>query len=445
MSKKLPTIISLFALLVLVFIQSYVIISYYEVKSKNYDISYSRAIISTIENKENNFLTDTLDVVLNQEATWLLKEHPKTIKPSLRDKVLARFDGLLSKYDSNSAKIRKYLADNKLDTFFQTRYLIKEISLLDFENKIQIYRNEQKIDPKQKTKGLYIKSYYKEGNYYIVQYDYFVDLTHKQKVIFSEMKGLLVMVILTMAAVILTFVYTLRTLQRQKKLSELKDDFINNITHEFKTPLSIISVAASSIKQHQIQTDTQKLSEIGTVLERQNKLLSKMIDNVIDVSLLDGKSINVNKELVNVKQFMTETITSFVTNETNGKNIRVLEEYALPDEFTYKFDTVQFSRVIHNLLSNAVKYCEGDPVIKVRVKVDPQLKIEIEDNGIGIKEEHLKTVFNKFFRIDNTPVKAKGLGLGLYIVKRIVENHKGAIYLESQCDKGTTVVILLPT
>jgi two-component system phosphate regulon sensor histidine kinase PhoR len=140
---------------------------------------------------------------------------------------------------------------------------------------------------------------------------------------------------------------------------------------------------------------------------------------------------------------MTDTIASYIVSETYDKNIRAYEEYDLPDGYKYKLDAVQFSRVIINLLSNAVKYCDQEPVITVRAKLSNQLKIEIEDNGIGIKEEYLKTVFNKFFRV-NTQNKAKGLGLGLYIVKRIVENHHGTIHIKSTWGNGTTVTITLP-
>ncbi len=443
MGKKLPTVISFSSLLILIIIQVYIVKSYYNVKSENYDITYSRAILSTIENSEKSFLIDTLDVILNQAAYNLLIEKLDTLNPSFRNKMLGIFESLLTRYDRNRSDIMKYLTDNNLDTSFQAHYSIKEISLLKISGKIQLYKSDRVIDPNQMLKGLYIKSYYREGDFYLIRYDYFVDLTHKQKVILSEMKWLLIMLTVTLASVIFTFLYTLQTLKRQKKLSELKDDFINNITHEFKTPLSIISVAASSIKQDKIQTDLLKLSEIGSVLEKQNKLLSKMIDNVIDVSILDGKNTNVNKKSVNLKDFMTETIASYTTNEKYARNIQVFEEYNLPDGYTYKLDTEHFSRAIINLLSNAVKYCEQDPAIKVRAKLSNQLKIEIEDNGIGIKEEHLKTVFNKFFRV-STQVKAKGLGLGLYIVKRIIENHHGTVRIESLCGIGTTVIISLP-
>ncbi len=338
----------------------------------------------------SNFQVDTLDILLNRAAASLLLQSPDTLNQSFQIKVSSEFDSLLNKYDNNSPKVKKYLIDNKLDTLFKSRYAINALSLLIGNNNIPVYENPKSYKAQQKSKGIYIKSYYKEGDYYAVQYDYFVDLTHKPKLILSEMKGLLLLIILTLTAVILTFVYTLTTLHRQRKLSELKDDFINNITHEFKTPLSTISVAVSSLKQQRIKNDGQKFMETCNILEKQNKYLSKMIDNVIDVSLLDRNSINYNKKTVSLKPFISDITDSFVqNNEAAGKKVKISEEYLIPDNYEYVLDPVQFTRVINNLLSNAVKYCEREPVIHIRISLDNQLKIEIEDNGIGIREEHL--------------------------------------------------------
>jgi signal transduction histidine kinase len=169
-----------------------------------------------------------------------------------------------------------------------------------------------------------------------------------------------------------------------------------------------------------------------------------MIDNVIDISLLDRNTINYNKKPIPLKELMNEIVASFIqNNEAVGINVKIIEEYSIPEDYTYQLDPVQFTRAINNLLNNAVKYSERDPEIRIRVSTDNLVKIEIEDNGIGIKEEQLGYVFNKFYRADH-PAKVKGLGLGLYIVKRIVENHNGTIHLESVYGEGTTVIISFP-
>lgn len=443
MNKGLPKLISSLSFLILVGIQVYVIRNYYEEKSKNFDMMYSRAVISAIENNRFTPMSDSLDIVLNKTASSYLHDIFDTLDHSARDDINTEFDSLLRKYDFTPTVIRDYMLDNKLDTVYKTYYTINEISLIDFNNIIPIYKNDLNPTLQEKAKGIYINSNYKEGNFYAIQYDYYVDFLHKRKVILSEMKGLLIMVLVTLSTVILTFVYTLISLQRQKKLTELKDDFINNISHEFKTPLSIIALATSSLKQGEIQRDSHKSTEIYSQLEKQNRILSNMIDNVIDVRLLDKKSILNERENVPLRQYFSELVASFLSTEAAGKNVEIVEEYLVPDGFKYYLDPVQFSRAIVNLLRNSTKYCAVDPVIKIQISLEDHLKIKIKDNGIGIKDKHEGNVFNKFFRADN-PEKVKGLGLGLYIVKRIIENHHGSIQLESEWGKGTSVIIILP-
>ncbi len=444
MRKNPVALISLLSLMVLIIIQSYVIVNHYNAISKIFDMAYSKAILSTIESNTYFDSNDTLDIELERLAAASLISLPDTLNHAYQLQVLTKFDSLLNKYDHNSPKVKRYLIDNKLDTLFKSRYVVNGLSFLIDNNEIPVYLNPQNQKTQQKSKGLYIKSYYKEGDYYAVQYDYFVDLTHKPKLILSEMKGLLLLVILTITAVTLTFIYTLNTLWRQKKLSNLKDDFIDNITHEFKTPLSIISVAISSLKQQRIRDDSAKFADTCNTLEKQNKVLSRMIDHVIDVSLLDRNSVNYSRKAVSVKPFVNEIASSFKSgNEVLGKNVQIIEEYSVPDNFEYLLDPVQFTRALNNLLSNSVKYCEREPVIKVSVSLNDRFNISIKDNGIGIREEHKANVFSKFYRADN-PARAKGLGLGLYIVKRIIENHGGTIILESIWGKGTTITITLP-
>jgi two-component system phosphate regulon sensor histidine kinase PhoR len=169
-----------------------------------------------------------------------------------------------------------------------------------------------------------------------------------------------------------------------------------------------------------------------------------MIDSVIDVSLLERESVIINRKPVILQSFMDEIVVSFKGNcEAAGKNVLILAEYTIPDNYKHSLDQAQFTRAISNLLANSVKYCEREPLISIRVLLNHVLQIVIEDNGIGIKEEHQINVFNKFYRAGN-PANVKGLGLGLYIVKRIVENHDGTIRIDSEWGKGTTVTITLP-
>lgn len=444
MQRSFTFILSLFALIILIIIQIYVISNYYNLKSKNFDYIYSRGILNAIKTSDYDMSSDTLNRSLDNLALSLILEsyndstyfHDVTI----RNKNLHLFDSLLNRFETNTVRIKKYTSENDMDTLFKSHYIIREISLLNSLNLYNIYQSNDSIIPKEK--GMFINSYYKEGNYYVVRYDYYIDFTKKHRIILSEMKSLLIIVLLTLFIVITAFSFTHSALYKQKKLSEIKGDFIDNITHEFKTPLSTISVAISSLKLPQIKENDDKYNETLKTLEKQNWYLTEMISHVIDVSLLERKAALPDKKELLLKPYLNETIKTFLDSNP-GKKISISENYSIQDDYSYRLDQVQFTRVINNLLSNSVKYCLSDPEISITASINKQLVLVFNDNGIGINEEYQKDVFNKFYRAENS-IKTKGLGLGLYIVKKIIENHQGTIQLISRPNAGTRIIISLP-
>lgn len=445
MRRNLTPIIAILAITILTVIQVYVIISYYHLKSRDFDMVYTKTATSIIE--QNDFAGyDQADDALNEISVNYfltgLKDSAGFVSDKISSEILIQFESILSQYNMNIRNIRKYLTDNNLDTTFISFYDIRSITLFLPGDTVHVFSKVNDPENKIEKKGLYIKSYDKEGNYYTVQYDYFIDFTRKHRIILSEIWGLLLLTILTIIIVMSAFAYTLLTLKRQKKLTELKSDFIDNITHEFKTPISVISVAASSLKSSEIADNKNRIVEISNILEKQNLFLSSMIDNVIDVSLLDKADIALSKKQVPLRQFIHEAVISFNKDLTEIP-AEIIEDYQIPDGYTYSLDPIQFTRVVYNILSNSVKYCKCDPVVHIRVMIENHLIIKITDNGVGIRKEDLDMLFNKFFRARN-PNNAKGLGLGLYIVRRIIENHQGDISIESQPEKGTTVTIILP-
>lgn len=445
MLRNLTSVIAVLAITILIVIQVYVIINYYHLKSRDFDMVYTKMTTGIIEQSDFTIYDQVDDALNGLSIIYFLKglrDSAGFMSSKASNKILVQFDSVLYQYDMNIKNIRRYLTDNKLDTTFTSFYDIRDITLFMPGDTVHIYSKTHNLEDKIEKKGLYIKSYDKEGNYYAVQYDYFIDFTRKHRIILSEIWGLLLLTIVTIIVVMSAFTYTLATLKRQKKLTELKSDFIDNISHEFKTPISVISVAASSLKNGKVLENKNRILEISTMLEKQNTFLARMIDNVIDVSALDRSELVLARKSTLVIQFLHQTILSF-TKDVAGVPVEIHEEYLIPDDFVYSLDTEQFTRVIYNILSNSVKYCEHSPVIHIKASIEDQFSIEISDNGIGIKKEHIDQIFNKFYRADN-PNNAKGLGLGLYIIKRIVENHNGTISIESSSGTGTTVTILLP-
>jgi two-component system phosphate regulon sensor histidine kinase PhoR len=179
------------------------------------------------------------------------------------------------------------------------------------------------------------------------------------------------------------------------------------------------------------------------MINKQNKHLTQLIDRILEISIWEKDQVRLKKKEVHIYEFMEEKIKLFKLENT-GKELSIAADYHLERDFV-RLDEVHMTTVLNNLLSNAVRYCEGTPQIRIDVSLDTTLVIRIRDNGIGIKKENQKHVFDKFYRVGRGDFKTvKGLGLGLYYVKQIVNAHGGEIELQSTPGKGSTFTINIP-
>jgi len=230
----------------------------------------------------------------------------------------------------------------------------------------------------------------------------------------------------------------------QKRMSDLKTDFINNMTHELKTPLSTIAVASSTLSDENMQKDQERIRQISGMINKQNKHLTQLIDRILEISIWEKDQVRLKKKEVHIYEFIEEKIKLF-NLENSGKDIAIDAKYTLDKDFVM-LDEIHMTTVLNNLWSNAVKYCDGNPRIDMDVSLNASLEIRIRDNGIGMKKEDQKHVFDKFYRAGKGDFKTvKGLGLGLYYVKQIVTAHGGEIDLQSIPGKGSTFIIRIPT
>lgn len=452
MKTRLIIVVSGIAVTILIIIQVYVIREHFKLKSRDFDMQYSYAVnksLSVYEQFGRTFPFDTINYIYNHLALDYLSQ-PNVLaeinNPSIQQAIYDEFAQVLKLNKRNTEYIAYNLKASRLDTTFVSYYIINEIAFLDFDSIIPVYkRSIPKTPPVQSDiKGFFVKSYSAEGDYYLIRFDYYVDFTRKGAIIIAEMKGLLILVIITILAVLLAFAYTISSFNKQKNLADLKDDFIDHITHEFKTPLSTISVAASSLKHPRMQNNAVKIDELTGVISKQNRYLSQMIDHVIETSQLERNQLILNKNVVKIKSYIHEVIKDFL-EENQYKKIIINDRYTVDDNLGYSLDPLQFSRVIHNLLSNSAKYSGPEPVIDILVSAKENLKIVVSDNGPGIDQEDTGEIFNKFYRGKNEMAgKVKGLGLGLYIVKRIVESHEGTVEAENNPGKGMSIIIQLP-
>lgn len=245
--------------------------------------------------------------------------------------------------------------------------------------------------------------------------------------------------------VIIFFGYTLFVILKQKRLSEIQKDFINNMTHEFKTPISTIAVSTEVLKDTSIVQQPERLHQYATIIENENKRLKQHVERVLQMASLDKEDVGLKKETINLHEVIEDVVNSMLIALNEKEGTIQLHLDALSPEI--KADRHHLTNVIFNLVDNAIKYCTEKPEVTITTAQQPNgIRLTIQDNGIGISEENKKRIFQKFYRVPTGNIHdVKGFGLGLHYVKQIVEAHRGRITVNSQPGNGCIFTLELPT
>ena len=244
--------------------------------------------------------------------------------------------------------------------------------------------------------------------------------------------------------VVLFFGYTLSVIIRQRQLSEIQKNFINNLTHELKTPISSIALSANVINDEKILNTPKRLFEYARIIQEQNNRLSANVEKVLNLASLEKNRIRLNLEEIDLESFILETAEHFKQSD-NGRKATIKTKLH-PSNVIIEADTFHFQNLILNILENAVKYCEQKPMIKVEIiKKNKHLNLSFTDNGIGISEEHRKKIFKKFYRVPTGNVhNVKGFGLGLDYVHKIVRAHGWKINVDENPAGGSIFALTIP-
>lgn len=244
--------------------------------------------------------------------------------------------------------------------------------------------------------------------------------------------------------IILTFYYTIRTIIRQKKLSEIKNDFINNMTHELKTPISTIQLACEAIGDPDVNRSPEIAKKYTRMIGEENKRLGQLVENVLQSALLDKSDLELKMETVDVHRVIEKVVHSLQMHLDIKKAKLDIQLQAAEHEI--EADRIHLTNVVNNLLDNAIKYTTNHPEISISTRNQGKtIFISIRDNGIGISRENQKRIFEKLYRVPTGNIhNVKGFGLGLSYVKAIVEKHKGLVRVESEPDEGSTFTVQLP-
>ena len=252
--------------------------------------------------------------------------------------------------------------------------------------------------------------------------------------------GAFLFIIIVLAA----YFITIRSLIKQRKLSEIKSDFINNMTHELKTPLATISLAVDALKSNKVQADSASVDYFSSIIKEENIRMNKHVETILQAAQLEKKENELNRQLVNIEDLIQGVIESFKL-QLDGKPSAVHTQFeAMPSEIW--IDEEYFLHVLSNLMDNAIKYAKAEIDITIKTKtVSNKIVITIEDKGIGMTPDTLKHIFEKFYRAHSGNIhNVKGFGLGMSYVKWVIDLHKGNIQVTSELDKGTKVEISLP-
>jgi two-component system phosphate regulon sensor histidine kinase PhoR len=263
-------------------------------------------------------------------------------------------------------------------------------------------------------------------------------------IVFRELRLMLAGAILFTLILIAAFYVTVSALLRQKKLSEIKNDFINNMTHEFKTPLATISLAVDALRTEKVAQDREKGQYFTGIIKEENKRMNKQVETILQAALMDRQEIQLNKRPVRVHAVVEQVLENFDLQFQNKNGHAELNMNAKNDEIMA--DEVHFTNLINNLVDNAVKYSKDNLTLRIStINTAKGIQIKIEDNGIGMTKESIKRIFEKFYRVHTGNLhNVKGFGLGLSYVKTIVDAHHGKIKVDSTLGKGTSFTIDMP-
>lgn len=363
---------------------------------------------------------DNIDVVIN-----------KILKTASQESIEERID-----LKSLEGQIRNEIKQNGIELPFQYEIVDKndqgvyrQSHFLE-ENKKNVYR--QVLFPNDPTERLtYLKVYFPT----------------KKQYLFGEVSYFLIPAILFTIILLVTFIVMIYITFRQKRLSEMKNDFMNNMTHELKTPVSTISLAAQMLKDAAVAKSPEVFKHISSVINDETERLSFQVEKVLQMSLFEKQQATFKMEELDVNDIVVSVANTFQLKVEKFSGSLDIDLEAT--ESTISGDKMHFTNVLFNLLDNALKYRKEDESLQLLMctwNSNNKIYISIQDNGIGIKKEYLKKIFERFYRVSTgNRHDVKGSGLGLAYVKKIIEDHKGTIKAESEQGKGTKFIISLPT
>jgi two-component system phosphate regulon sensor histidine kinase PhoR len=247
-----------------------------------------------------------------------------------------------------------------------------------------------------------------------------------------------------MLLIMILFSFSINTIYRQKKLSEIKNDFINNMTHELKTPIATISLACEALSDPDMRTGEKAISNYVGMIRDENKRLGVLVENVLRTSIFEQGQMKLKVQQFDVHQVVLQAIAN-IDIQAKARNGQIVTRFYAKNSVV-KGDQLHISNVVYNLIDNAMKYSEGSPRVEIETRdEDKYIAVSFKDHGIGISKENQGKIFDKLYRVPTGNIhNVKGFGLGLSYVKGVLEMHGGTVDVDSDIKKGSTFTIHIP-
>ncbi|MEE9437656.1 MAG: HAMP domain-containing sensor histidine kinase [Saprospiraceae bacterium] len=399
----------------LIFTQSYWMVKTWDLKDQEFDLS-ARKVLLQVARRISKF---------NQT---------KLPKKNLIQRTASNYYAVNINSGIDANILEDYLYQEMGNQSLKTDF---EYSVFDCSSKEVVYGNYCNLaNPDIEIERKDDHPIFSELDYYFV-----VSFPSRESYVLSNMRMTVLFSIIAILSVIF-FLYAMWIVLKQKRLSELQKDFINNMTHEFKTPISSIKLAADVLSKHKDITKDTRLSRYATIITEQNNRLNDQVEKVLNIARLEKDSFELKKVKLNLDETLGEIINNEVIKLEKGSiDLKIIDE-----KLEIFADQLHFTNVITNIIDNAIKYSTQAPKIIIStLKNQDVIEISIQDNGIGIEKEKIKNIFDKFYRVSTGNVHdVKGFGLGLFYVKNICRAHGWYIQAGSIINKGTKFTIKIP-
>ncbi|MBN1388481.1 MAG: HAMP domain-containing histidine kinase [Bacteroidales bacterium] len=450
--QKFKTLLPVFvALAIFIVAQIYVVRQVWLQKDEVFALRYRSVSKEAIQEmaaydpyngfKKAYYIIDDISQLYIQKSRALVKSEDSALfAQDIREnftKILVE-DQLLSEY------LSKYFEKLGLEKKIKPLIYVNYIDLIDIQENIRVYKAPlSELKKQQSDQSILVYTFKSEGNNYIISFDYYIDIANKEKIIFRELSLTLLLSILSFVIISAIYIATMKSYLEEKRLSSLKTDFINNMTHELKTPLSTITVAGKTLKHESVIDDKKKIIETANLIGKQSVHLNELINLILEISMWERTQFQLDKKKISVEELIKDISDNFKNG--CGKECNFNEEYNLNGAIA-DVDILYFTTMINNLLNNAIKYSKNTPEVKLEAYTeDDDIIIKVEDKGIGISRSEQKNIFDKFYRVSTGNIhQSKGLGLGLYYVKKIAEAHGGSVGVSSKKGKGSVFIVSIP-